>query len=160
MRKIKIFAITLAIVLSLAAGIFAVGKLTTQTWAKAETCCPNSSCCQDAASCCNHHKAQTASANTEKAACCGDASCCADGKCKMNGACCAGHDNCPMKNAAQTVAYEKAGVAVENAGGKECHQKQTTQAAEGKADCCASGAACCNGGACCGKKNAETKASL
>ena len=136
MKNLKVFAISMALVLSLVAGVFAITKLTARTTA------------QTAASCCNN------------------ASCCEGGTCKMGGSCCAKQgahaENHAKMHDAKLAA---AGVSVEDAAqgeGKSCHQKgaQATTANGEKKDCCANGAACCNGGACCKSKKAETTAIL
>lgn len=135
MRKIKVFAIALALVLGLSAGIFAIGKLATKSFAKSE-----------AASCCRaNHSGQTAA--TEN----GKESCCAGGTCKMGGSCCSG-GHCSMKKSGE----QASAVSTEEAG-KMCNHKMSQQTAETGENCCTAGASCCNGGACCKAKSETAK---
>ena len=125
MRKLKVFAIALALVLGLSAGIFAIGKLATKSFAKSEaaSCCNDSSCCSGGTckmggSCCGANHSEHAAA-TEN----GKESCCAGGTCKMGGSCCAG-GHCSMKKSAA----EASAVSTEE-GGKMCHRKLSQQTA-------------------------------
>ena len=154
MKRFRVVAICLALVLGLAGTIFAISKLTAKSHAHATT-----SCCKEGASCCNggsccetSHSAKQTASTTEKAACCGDASCCSDGKCKKDGACCGNMDACPMKKQAAQNATQT-GVTVHDES-KSCDQNKQT--AGDKKDCCGSGADCCNGGACCKAKTQST----
>lgn len=117
MRKFKVFAIALALVLGLSAGIFAVGKLATKSFAKTETasCCDDGtckmggSCCSSNGSCpmknaaahqaaatetgeksCDHKmKAKMTAATTENGESC----------CSAGASCCAGGASCCHKKA-------------------------------------------------------------
>lgn len=138
MKKVRVFAIAMALVMGLAVTIFAVGRVATKAFAH-----------NHAASCCAKHGEKHD----------GKASCDKDTCPMKDGDCCKNQDACPMKKQAASANYENTGAVIENASEtKVCHKKAAMQSAEHKSDCCQDGASCCNGGACC--KKDETTAKL
>ncbi|MBC7795506.1 MAG: hypothetical protein H7Z37_01380 [Pyrinomonadaceae bacterium] len=91
MKRFKILAIALTIVLCLTAGVFAINSFN-----------------------------NTASAKT-KTSCCADANCCKDGVCKMGGACCGNHAVKTAKTTkTETTNFSLAGITETKTGGESC----------------------------------------
>lgn len=127
MKNYKVIAICLALVMGLAAAVFAVNNYATRNVA-----------------------AKTAMS------CCADAACCAGGTCKMNGACCSNHGAKAAENHT-AYAVKASGVKIENASDEtaaSCHHDKAQTATGKKDDCCDNGgSACCKtGAACCDTK--------
>lgn len=126
MKKIRVIAIAMALVLSVALTVFAVSKFATKTVA------------QTVASCCN------------------DASCCKDGVCKMNGSCCTSHETCPLKKqAAEKISFAEVPVEDATKQSCH-HGSNAQQASTTKDCCDGGGSACCKSGngSCCQSKTA------
>lgn len=126
MKSFKVFAIAMALVLGLAASIFAVGNLAVKSVAAKQSM-----------------------------SCCADAACCAGGDCKMNGACCGDHGSASKAHEAHAVKASGVAIEnASDAKSAACHHDKAQQtASEKKADCCDGNSACCHtGAACCSTK--------